>query len=60
MKILDQWKVYAGASNLKQLPTAGIPVSHIIINAKYDDDHDDFDIALLKLSKPLTLSGKAP
>ncbi|XP_053223525.1 transmembrane protease serine 13 [Podarcis raffonei] len=56
VKILDQWKVYAGASNLKHLPTAGISVSHIIINAKYDDDHDDFDIALLKLSKPLTLS----
>lgn len=56
MKILDEWKVHAGTSDLKQ-GTEGIPVSHIIINGNYSDDQDDYDIALMKLSRPLSLSG---
>ncbi|XP_052553439.1 transmembrane protease serine 13 isoform X4 [Tympanuchus pallidicinctus] len=56
MKILDDWKVYGGVSDLKQ-PMEGIPVSQVIINSNYSDDHDDYDIALMKLSRPLTLSG---
>ncbi|XP_030918250.1 transmembrane protease serine 13 [Geospiza fortis] len=55
MKILDDWKVYGGVSDLKQ-PMEGIPVSQVIINSNYSDDHDDYDIALMKLSRPLTLS----
>ncbi|XP_062995105.1 transmembrane protease serine 13 [Elgaria multicarinata webbii] len=55
VKILDEWKVYAGASDLKHL-TEGIPVAQVIINANYSDDHDDYDIALMKLSRPLPLS----
>lgn len=58
MKILDDWKVYGGVSDLKQ-PMEGIPVSQVIINSNYSDDHDDYDIALMKLSRPLTLSGEA-
>lgn len=58
MKILDDWKVYGGVSDLKQR-TEGIPVSQVIINSNYSDDHDDYDIALMKLSKPLMLSGEA-
>lgn len=58
MKILDDWKVYGGVSDLKQ-HTEGIPVSQVIINSNYSDDHDDYDIALMKLSRPLTLSGEA-
>ncbi|XP_077163071.1 transmembrane protease serine 13-like isoform X6 [Paroedura picta] len=54
-KILDEWKVFAGTSDLSH-PTEGIPVSHVIINANYSDDHDDYDIALMKLAKPLPLS----
>uniref|UniRef100_A0A8C3X725 Transmembrane serine protease 13 n=1 Tax=Cyanoderma ruficeps TaxID=181631 RepID=A0A8C3X725_9PASS len=57
MKILDDWKVYGGVSDLKQ-PMEGIPVSQVIINSNYSDDHDDYDIALMKLSRPLTLSGE--
>ena len=57
MKILDDWKVYGGVSDLKQ-PMEGIPVSQVIINSNYGDDHDDYDIALMKLSRPLTLSGE--
>ena len=58
MKILDDWKVYGGVSDLKQ-QAEGIPVSQVIINSNYSDDHDDYDIALMKLSRPLTLSGEA-
>lgn len=57
MKILDDWRVYGGVSDLKQ-PMEGIPVSQVIINSNYSDDHDDYDIALMKLSRPLTLSGE--
>ncbi|XP_077163069.1 transmembrane protease serine 13-like isoform X4 [Paroedura picta] len=56
-KILDEWKVFAGTSDLSH-PTEGIPVSHVIINANYSDDHDDYDIALMKLAKPLPLSAQ--
>lgn len=57
MKILDDWKVYGGVSDLKQ-HAEGIPVSQVIINSNYSDDHDDYDIALMKLSRPLMLSGQ--
>uniref|UniRef100_A0A8C3RY75 Transmembrane serine protease 13 n=1 Tax=Chelydra serpentina TaxID=8475 RepID=A0A8C3RY75_CHESE len=57
VKILNEWKVYAGASNLLQ-SAKGIPTSQIIINSNYSDDHDDYDIALVKLATPLTISGQ--
>nr|XP_021140883.1 transmembrane protease serine 13 isoform X3 [Columba livia] len=57
MKILDDWKVYSGVSDLKQ-HAEGISVSQVIINSNYSDDHDDYDIALMKLSRPLTLSAQ--
>ncbi|XP_074158330.1 transmembrane protease serine 13 isoform X2 [Sminthopsis crassicaudata] len=54
-KILEGWKVYAGTTNLLHLPEAA-SVSQIIINSNYTDEQDDYDIALMKLDKPLTLS----
>uniref|UniRef100_A0A7M4DVQ1 Transmembrane serine protease 13 n=1 Tax=Crocodylus porosus TaxID=8502 RepID=A0A7M4DVQ1_CROPO len=57
VKILDDWKVYVGSSDLRQR-TEGISVSRIIINTNYSDDQDDYDIALMKLSRPLTLSAQ--
>nr|AAH85323.1 Tmprss13 protein [Mus musculus] len=54
-KLLEGWKVYAGTSNLHQLPEAA-SISQIIINGNYTDEQDDYDIALIRLSKPLTLS----
>ncbi|XP_026536822.1 transmembrane protease serine 13-like [Notechis scutatus] len=57
VKILDEWKVYAGVSDLKQT-REGILVSEVIINANYSDDHDDYDIALMKLAQPLVLSAQ--
>ncbi|XP_011908327.1 PREDICTED: transmembrane protease serine 13 isoform X3 [Cercocebus atys] len=54
-KVLEGWKVYAGTSNLHQLPEA-VSIAEIIINSNYTDEEDDYDIALMRLSKPLTLS----
>ncbi|XP_021028596.1 transmembrane protease serine 13 isoform X1 [Mus caroli] len=54
-KLLEGWKVYAGTSNLHQLPEAA-SISQIIINGNYTDEQDDYDIALIRLSKPLALS----
>ncbi|XP_078195720.1 transmembrane protease serine 13 isoform X1 [Callithrix jacchus] len=54
-KILEGWKVYAGTSNLHQLPEAA-SIAEIIINSNYTDEQDDYDIALMRLSKPLPLS----
>ncbi|XP_057409293.1 transmembrane protease serine 13 [Balaenoptera acutorostrata] len=54
-KILEGWKVYAGTNNLHQLPE-GASIAQIIINSNYTDSKDDYDIALMRLSKPLTLT----
>uniref|UniRef100_A0A2K5PNH4 Transmembrane serine protease 13 n=1 Tax=Cebus imitator TaxID=2715852 RepID=A0A2K5PNH4_CEBIM len=54
-KILEGWKVYAGTSNLHRLPEAA-SIAEIIINSNYTDEQDDYDIALMRLSKPLPLS----
>ncbi|XP_023576987.1 transmembrane protease serine 13 isoform X3 [Octodon degus] len=54
-KMLEGWKVYAGTNNLHQLPEAA-SITQIIINSNYTDEQDDYDIALMRLSKPLTLS----
>lgn len=55
-KVLEGWKVYAGTHNLHQLPEAA-SIAQIIINGNYSDEQDDYDIALMRLSKPLALSG---
>ncbi|XP_073664255.1 transmembrane protease serine 13 isoform X2 [Tursiops truncatus] len=54
-KILEDWKVYVGTNNLHQLPE-GASIAQIIINSNYSDDEDDYDIALMRLSEPLTLT----
>uniref|UniRef100_A0A8C2NNU5 Peptidase S1 domain-containing protein n=1 Tax=Capra hircus TaxID=9925 RepID=A0A8C2NNU5_CAPHI len=56
-KILEGWKVYVGTNDLHHLPESA-SVAQIIINSNYSDDQDDYDIALMRLSKPLTLSGE--
>ena len=49
--------MYAGTNNLHQLPE-GASIAQIIINSNYTDSKDDYDIALMRLSKPLTLTGE--
>ncbi|XP_074832922.1 transmembrane protease serine 13 isoform X2 [Carettochelys insculpta] len=57
VRILDHWRVHAGTANLLH-PVQGIPASRIIINSNYDNSHDDYDIALVKLAVPLALTGQ--
>nr|XP_058924924.1 transmembrane protease serine 13 isoform X2 [Kogia breviceps] len=54
-KILEDWKVYVGTNNLHQLPE-GASIAQIIIHSNYTDNQDDYDIALMRLSEPLTLT----
>lgn len=54
---MEGWKVYVGTNDLHHLPESA-SVAQIIINSNYSDDQDDYDIALMRLSKPLTLSGE--
>lgn len=56
-KVLEGWKVYVGTNNLHQLPEAA-SIAQIIINGNYTDEQDDYDIALMRLAKPLALSGE--
>ena len=49
--------MYVGTNDLHHLPESA-SVAQIIINSNYSDDQDDYDIALMRLSKPLTLSGE--
>ncbi|XP_029556407.1 transmembrane protease serine 2 isoform X3 [Salmo trutta] len=53
----SQWTVYAGYLALTQMDlAAGNSVGHIISHEKYDKQTSDNDIALMKLSTPLTMS----
>ncbi|XP_020320416.1 transmembrane protease serine 2 isoform X3 [Oncorhynchus kisutch] len=53
----SQWTVYAGYLALTQMDFAtGNSVGHIISHEKYDKQTSDNDIALMKLSTPLTMS----
>ncbi|XP_014052544.1 transmembrane protease, serine 2 isoform X1 [Salmo salar] len=53
----SQWTVYAGYLALTQMDlAAGNSVGHIISHEKYDKQTSDNDIALMKLSIPLTMS----
>ncbi|CAB1316468.1 unnamed protein product [Coregonus sp. 'balchen'] len=56
----SQWTVYAGYLTLTQMAFAtGNSVGHIISHEKYDKQTSDNDIALMKLSTPLTMSGSS-
>ncbi|KAG7516369.1 hypothetical protein JOB18_030087 [Solea senegalensis] len=50
-----QWRVYAGGVSLRSM-TSGKSVQKIINHENYDPDTHDNDIALLRLTSPLTLS----
>ncbi|KAM3922912.1 transmembrane protease serine 13 [Leptodactylus fuscus] len=52
---LSSWKIVPGTVNLNQAPTM-LSVTAIIRNENYNDKTDDFDVALIKLSTPLTFS----
>lgn len=50
---LGNWKVCPGTITLNNIPNK-FSVSKIILNEQYDDTSHDYDIALMKLSSPVT------
>lgn len=55
----QRWRVYSGDVSLSRMSFgSGKSVEKIINHEKYNTDTNDNDIALLKLSTPLTFSGE--
>ncbi|KAM9318054.1 transmembrane protease serine 13a isoform 2-T2 [Pholidichthys leucotaenia] len=53
----ENWKVYAGVLNLGRL-NAAHSVEKIILHSNYNEQTNDQDIALLKLTSPVTFNDK--
>nr|XP_014350428.1 PREDICTED: transmembrane protease serine 13 [Latimeria chalumnae] len=53
----SKWRVYAGLIDLQLASNPG-SVSKIILHEKYESRTNDYDIALIKLSSPLSFSSK--
>uniref|UniRef100_A0A3B1IVH1 Transmembrane serine protease 13b n=2 Tax=Astyanax mexicanus TaxID=7994 RepID=A0A3B1IVH1_ASTMX len=51
----SNWRVYLGVESQYNLPSPNT-VAQIILHEKYNSQTNDYDIALLKLSQPVTLS----
>ncbi|XP_050984531.1 transmembrane protease serine 13a [Labeo rohita] len=49
------WRVYAGTISQSALRTTYL-VKKVIVNENYNDKNNDYDVALLKLSSPVTFS----
>lgn len=54
-KDLNLWQVVLGRTHL--MSTGGISVAAIIINKDYNGFTHDYDIAMLKLTRPVTTGG---
>ncbi|XP_056398748.1 transmembrane protease serine 13 isoform X2 [Hyla sarda] len=52
---INYWRIVAGTVNLNQ-PQSMSGVAAIIRHENYNEDTDDFDVALMKLSNPFTFS----
>lgn len=55
-KELSRWRVVSGRTYMGTL--GGSYVDRIILNGEYDPERNDYDIALMRLSSPITLGGK--
>lgn len=53
----ENWLVYAGSISQSALQTPYL-VKKIIVNENYNSDSSDYDVALLKLSSPVTFSSE--
>lgn len=56
-KELTRWRVVSGRTYMGTL--GGSQVDRIIINGEYDPERNDYDIALMRLSSPITVGGKS-
>uniref|UniRef100_H3CQQ4 Transmembrane serine protease 4a n=1 Tax=Tetraodon nigroviridis TaxID=99883 RepID=H3CQQ4_TETNG len=52
-KELTRWRVMSGRTYMSTL--GGSQVDRIILNGEYDPDKNDYDIALMRLSSPITI-----
>ncbi|KAL7849556.1 hypothetical protein SRHO_G00211790 [Serrasalmus rhombeus] len=52
---VSRWRVMAGKTYFSSL--GGSSVDKIIVNKNYNAPRNDYDIAMMKLSKPLTIGG---
>lgn len=55
-KELSRWRVVSGQTYMGTL--GGSYVDRIILNGEYDPERNDYDIALMRLSSPVTVGGK--
>lgn len=55
-KELTRWRVVSGQTYMGTL--GGSQVDRIIVNGQYDPEGNDYDIALMRLSSPITVGGK--
>ncbi|XP_052432471.1 transmembrane protease serine 13a [Carassius gibelio] len=55
MRNSGNWRVYAGSISQSALQTSYL-VNKIIVNENYNSNTNDYDVALLKLSSPVTFS----
>ena len=53
-----RWRVYVGAVSQNKLLDPYF-VKKILLHDQYDKNTDDYDIALLKLTSPVELSGES-
>lgn len=54
-KELSQWRVVSGQTYMISL--GGSYVDRIVVNGDYDSFANDYDIALMRLSSPITVGG---
>lgn len=54
-KELSRWKVVSGRTYMGTL--GGSFVDRIILNGDYDPARNDYDIALMRLSSPISVGG---
>lgn len=57
MKNSVNWRVYAGTVSQSALQIPYL-VKKIIVNENYNSNNNDYDVALLKLSSPITFSSE--
>lgn len=53
----QNWRIYGGMVSLNILPAPYL-VEKIIVNENYDSKTNDQDVALLKLTSPVTFNGQ--
>lgn len=56
-KELSRWRVVSGRTTMGTM--GGSYVDRIVVNGEYNSARNDYDIALMRLSSPITVGGKS-